>query len=142
MYPMYFSFIYSTLSSIICYFYNFSPYLFVLHYIFKIGNVENGDFVYFDPPYIPLSKTANFSSYTKDGFGKAQHESLKDLMLLLSEKGANVLLSNSDCDSTMEIYGDLEKNGFTFQKISVQRTISGKSKGRTTVSELIIGKIC
>lgn len=56
---------------------------------------EANDFIYFDPPYIPLSATESFTSYTPDGFGLDEQLRLRDVFIDLSERGVKVLLSNS-----------------------------------------------
>ncbi|HET0897013.1 TPA: Dam family site-specific DNA-(adenine-N6)-methyltransferase, partial [Streptococcus pneumoniae] len=60
-----------------------------------IVDVRTGDFVYFDPPYIPLSETSAFTSYTHEGFSFADQVRLRDAFKRLSDTGAYVMLSNS-----------------------------------------------
>jgi DNA adenine methylase len=82
-----------------------------------------GDFAYLDPPYVPLSPTANFTSYTAGGFGlRAQHE-LAATVLDLAASGVHVMVSQSDTPLVRDLYADLR-----IEKISVRRSI-GKNKG-------------
>ena len=97
---------------------------------------KQGDIVYLDPPYIPVSKTAGFSSYLRYGFGIDDHKKLCKIMNQLSNLGVYVVMSNSDCDATRDIYGDLI--GFNLIQVETQRLISGKSRGRGKITELII----
>ncbi|MBN1611676.1 MAG: DNA adenine methylase [Polyangiaceae bacterium] len=64
-----------------------------------------GDFVHFDPPYVPLSSTSYFASYTKDGFGPGEQERLRDVALGLKRRGVHVLLSNSSAPFVKRLYG-------------------------------------
>ncbi len=95
---------------------------------------EEGDFVYFDPPYMPTSKTSDFTAYTKDGFGPADHEKLRDLMRLLKKRKVNCLLSNSDCDEVRHLY----RMGFKIVEVEAQRSISADGEKRKVVTELLI----
>src|SRR4029077_3445844 len=65
-----------------------------------------GDFVYFDPPYAPLSRTANFTSYTGPRFNTEDQKRLQRLVLLLAARGCFVLLSNSTADEIAALYED------------------------------------
>ena len=100
---------------------------------------KDGDLVYFDPPYLPLSATSSFSTYLKDGFGGAEHEKLKTFIENLHSKNVKVVLSNSNSPVTKEIYGSM--NGFTTKHIEARRLVSGKTIGRTMVKEVIITNI-
>ena len=95
---------------------------------------EKGDFVYFDPPYIPLSPSSNFTSYTPSGFGFEDHVRLRDLSWdLRSQKKVFILLSNSWTELTLELYGD-------FQRIPlpVRRAVSATKEGRKLIHEALI----
>ncbi len=63
-----------------------------------------GDFVYFDPPYAPLTRTANFRGYTGRGFSDRDQEALQRVVIALAQRGVNVLLSNSTAPSVTELY--------------------------------------
>lgn len=89
--------------------------------------------VYADPPYAPLSKTANFTSYCSEGFTQHDHRDLaKELISFAEEVGATVILSNTDNLLVREIY-----HGFDWLSIEVQRPIAAKVESRKPVNELI-----
>lgn len=96
-------------------------------------SAKKDDFVYFDPPYIPLTETASFTSYTKEGFGLVQQEQLRDRFNDLSAKGVNVMLSNSDTPLTRELYKDAN-----IHEAQASRSINSVASKRGKVSELII----
>jgi len=98
-----------------------------------VAEAESGDFVYFDPPYVPVNATANFTSYSSDGFLLKDQERLASAMRDLKKKGVKALLSNSSTPLTEEIY-----SGLRLVKISAPRMVSAKSSGRGTVEELLI----
>lgn len=93
---------------------------------------QAGDFVYFDSPYVPLSATSNFASYTKDGFGAAEQVALRDLALDLKRRGVHVLLSNSTAAR------DLYAKGFTVEEVQCRRSVNSKAAGRGAITELLI----
>lgn len=96
-------------------------------------DLESGDVVYFDPPYIPLTITSNFTKYAKEDFTYENHIQLVDLSKSLSSRGVKVIISNSDTDVTRTLYNEAKIN-----TIQVQRNISAKSSSRGKVSELIV----
>lgn len=98
-----------------------------------VQGVKESDFVYFDPPYIPLSSTANFTSYTEDGFSFEDQKRLRDTFFRLSSIGAHVMLSNSDTPLTRELYANAN-----IHEVSVLRNISSNAKTRGKIGELII----
>lgn len=101
-----------------------------------LASVGEKDIVYLDPPYVPASKTASFTSYTKDQFKTSDQEKLAQTMKNLDSEGAFVIASNSDTPLTREIY-----EGFHFETIEVARRIGANKESRINVGEvLIIGK--
>jgi len=92
-----------------------------------------GDTVYFDPPYIPLSETSNFTAYTEGGFGLREHERLARCFRQLAERGVSVLLSNSDTERSRELY-----DGFKVEQVKARRNINSKGTKRGEVSELLV----
>lgn len=96
------------------------------------SDLEAGDVVYFDPPYVPASYTANFTSYATDGFSHEQQVKLKELAESLANRGVKVILSNHDVPITRELY----KNAQIYP-IQVTRTISAKGSSRKKANELI-----
>lgn len=98
-----------------------------------VSRARKGDLVYFDPPYIPLSDSASFSAYAKEGFGRDQQELLASTILKLTHKGVFVLLSNSDTPLTRIIFREV----LTMRRILMQRTISSSGSSRAPVYEIL-----
>lgn len=98
-----------------------------------IVDVRTGDFVYFDPPYIPLSETSAFTSYTHEGFSFADQVRLRDAFKRLSDTGAYVMLSNSSSGLVEELYKD-----FNIHYVEATRTNGAKSSSRGKISEIIV----
>lgn len=98
-----------------------------------IVDVRTGDFVYFDPPYIPLSETSAFTSYTHEGFSFADQVRLRDAFKRLSDTGAYVMLSNSSSALVEELYKD-----FNIHYVEATRTNGAKSSSRRKISEIIV----
>jgi len=94
-----------------------------------IGMAEEGDVIYADPPYSPLTATSNFASYVADGFSEQDH---KDLAELAINSKVPVLISNHNTPFTKELY----KDAVDIKEIMVQRMVSGNSK-REKASELM-----
>lgn len=88
--------------------------------------------IYCDPPYVPLSATANFTGYAAQKFTLADQERLASLALELSQRSATVIISNHDTDFTRQLYKQAK-----IIPIQVQRAISCKSHSRTKVNELL-----
>lgn len=93
-----------------------------------------GDLVYFDPPYIPLSATSSFTSYTRHGFDIDAQTRLRDLALELKQRDVHVRLSNSSAPAVYELY---EKH-FQIVEVSARRSINSKGAGRGAIKELFI----
>ncbi|MDS2867702.1 DNA adenine methylase [Streptococcus pneumoniae] len=98
-----------------------------------IVDVRTGDFVYFDPPYIPLSETSAFTSYTHERFSFADQVRLRDAFKRLSDTGAYVMLSNSSSALVEELYKD-----FNIHYVEATRTNGAKSSSRGKISEIIV----
>ena len=98
-----------------------------------IVDVRTGDFVYFDPPYIPLSETSAFTSYTHEGFSFADQVRLRDAFKRLSDTGAYVMLSNSSSALVEELYKD-----FNIHYVEATRTNGAKSSSRGKISQIIV----
>jgi len=94
---------------------------------------KQGDFIYFDPPYLPISKTSSFTSYTKDVFLEEEHQKLAQLFRNLDKKGCFVMLSNSDHPVIRKLY-----NGFNINVIKARRAINREAKKRGPINELLI----
>lgn len=92
-----------------------------------------GDFVYFDPPYVPLSKTANFTAYSAGGFSTQQQHELALLCEQLHHRGVKFLLSNSCSELVAELY-----SGFKIETIHSSRAINSKADSRGKVPEFLV----
>ena len=102
--------------------------------------VSKDSFVYFDPPYRPLSDTAHFVSYSKDDFNDQDQERLAILFRDLDQKGAKLLLSNSDPKNTVPVdeFFDNLYSGFDIRRISANRSINSIPDNRGPITELLI----
>jgi len=100
-----------------------------------LRDAKKGDLVYFDPPYQPVSETANFTSYTNKNFSYDDLSRLVDLCINLNEKGCNVLLSNSDSKEVSDLFS---KKPWKVSRIQANRSINSDSKKRTGHFELLI----
>ena len=98
-----------------------------------VNSTKKKDFIYFDPPYAPLNKTSNFTSYTKEDFTEKDQERLAELFKALDKKGCLVMLSNSDAPLIRKLY-----DGFSIKEVKATRMINCKAKGRGKITELII----
>lgn len=98
-----------------------------------VEQVQKGDFVYFDPPYIPISQTSTFTSYTNEGFSYNEQVRLRNTFERLSKKGAYVMLSNSSSPLVEELYQD-----FYIHKVEATRTNGAKSSSRGKIKEIIV----
>ncbi len=99
------------------------------------GNVRRAgedDFVYFDPPYVPVTATS-FVDYTAKGFGGPEQLRLRDLALELKRRGVHVMLSNSDSPLVRELYKEFE-----LHEVQARRSVNSNGLGRGKVGELII----
>jgi len=101
-----------------------------------LKNAKKGDFIYFDPPYYPVSKTASFTSYTKEAFLDKEQTELRDTFIKLDKRGCFVMLSNSDTPFINDIYTDFK--GARISKVEAGRAINSKGSGRGKVMEVLI----
>ncbi|KAB8140685.1 DNA adenine methylase [Chloroflexia bacterium SDU3-3] len=100
-----------------------------------LHTAQEGDLVYFDPPYIPLSITSAFTHYTGHTFGAAEQRRLAHVTRQLAERGVAVMLSNSDTAQTRQIY---LAEGFSCAAVSASRKINCDGRKRGAVQELIV----
>jgi DNA adenine methylase len=92
-----------------------------------------GDFAYFDPPYVPLSKTASFTAYGAGGFGPSDQERLARVLRELKAKDVLAMLSNADTETTRDMYRD-----FAVHVVRAPRAINSNAKKRGDVNELLV----
>ncbi|MFC5279060.1 DNA adenine methylase [Halorubrum rubrum] len=93
---------------------------------------DPGDLVYFDPPYEPMSPTADFTAYSADGFDREDQERLIEAATTLDERGVSVLVSNSGV--TYDRYAEA---GFHVDTVDATRAINSDVDGRAAVDEVI-----
>lgn len=97
--------------------------------------IAQGDFLYLDPPYQPISKTSNFVGYTQQSFSRDDQDRVFSFFSEADRRGARVMLSNSDTPEIREMY---ESAGFIVETVSARRSVNSKSDGRAGVSEIIV----
>ncbi len=100
-----------------------------------LGDAKKGDLVYFDPPYQPVSDTANFTSYTNKAFTFDDLGRLSELCMDLDSKGCNVLLSNSNSKEVADMFS---RKPWKITRVQANRSINSNSKKRTGHFELLI----
>lgn len=105
------------------------------YYDFILKHVEEGDFVYMDPPYHPISETSAFTSYQKEGFDAKEQEKLRDVCVEIDRRGAKFILSNSNSDFIKEIYSGY---GFILTEVYARRNINSKGNARGPIKEILI----
>jgi DNA adenine methylase len=98
-----------------------------------LKHARKGDFVYFDPPYHPLTSTSNFTSYTKNCFSAEDQQRLADTFSELHKRGCLLMLSNSDCEFIRDLYSD-----FRTETVYAMRAINCKAEGRGRISEVLV----
>ena len=94
---------------------------------------QKRDLVYFDPPYYPLNRTSNFTSYSENDFLEKEQEELFNVFERLAKKGVFVMLSNSDTPYIKELYKNYDIN-----IVDMNRFINSKANGRGKVSEVVV----
>jgi DNA adenine methylase len=103
-----------------------------MDYRSAVDDAKRGDFIYFDPPYDPVTTTANFTSYTNSTFGPEQQKELAETARKLVARGCKVMLSNSDTPLIRQLY-----KGFTIDRVMVSRAINSNAAKRGEVAEVI-----
>jgi DNA adenine methylase len=98
-----------------------------------LSSARPGDFVYFDPPYEPVSTTASFTAYAQDGFRREDQMRLRDVFAALDKRGCKLMLSNSDVPFVRDLYKDFE-----LCTVLAGRAINRDATKRGAVSELVV----
>lgn len=98
-----------------------------------LKRVNKGGFVYLDPPYDPVSDTANFTGYNKGGFNRKEQERLKECCDALTRRGVNFMLSNSATAFIKELYQD-----YDITIVKAKRAINSNASKRGAVEEVLI----
>jgi DNA adenine methylase len=103
-----------------------------------------GDFVYFDPPYAPLSRTANFTSYTGPRFDAGDQQRLQRVAIALARRGCSVVLSNSTADEIADLYernADARAAGLRVLRVPARRAINSNAARRGPIDEFLISNV-
>jgi len=103
---------------------------------YVLNVARKGDLCYLDPPYQPVSKTANFTDYSKDGFDFSEQRRLRDICLELHKMGVVFMLSNSYSDSVRDLYEEIEV--FRVEIVSAKRVISSNVATRGLINEILV----
>ena len=98
-----------------------------------MASAKKGDVVYCDPPYIPLSKTSNFTSYVQDGFNKQDQIDLMNIAQGLREKGVKIIISNHNNEFSQNLYSGAN----LIEEFEVQRYISCIGEKRSRAGEVL-----
>lgn len=99
-----------------------------------VKDAQEGDFVYLDPPYVPLSKTSSFTSYTKEGFEDCDQRRIKSIIDDLSNNGVYVLMSNSSSSDVFDLYS----SDYNIETVKVARKVNSKAHKRNKIDEFLI----
>lgn len=99
----------------------------------SLNKIDASSFVYFDPPYDPVSNSANFTGYTKSGFDRDEQERLKSVCDSLNRRGAKFLLSNSSTDFIKDLYSE-----YPVCEVLARRAVNSKACGRGVVKEVLV----
>ena len=100
-----------------------------------VKDAKKDDFIYFDPPYDPISDTASFTGYDVNGFNKDEQKRLKEVFDELTERGCLVILSNSKTDFIMDLYKDYMDK---IQTVRAARSINSQGLKRGKVDEILV----
>ncbi len=103
------------------------------HFQHLVHEAEEGDVIYLDPPYVPISRTASFASYADGQFGMRDQEELAKVFRELDARGCLLALSNSDTEEVRRLYA-----GFDIQTIVANRNISRTGSTRKPVAEVLV----
>lgn len=103
------------------------------HYAEVLSKLPKGSFVYLDPPYDPLSSTANFTSYSKVGFGREEQTRLRDCCDDLHTRGIKFMLSNSSTDFIKELYAR-----YNISIVQAKRAVNSVATRRGTIDEVVV----
>jgi DNA adenine methylase len=103
----------------------------------KATCIYEEDFIYFDPPYAPLTETSKFTSYNATGFTLDDQIALRDYCITLDKRGVKWMLSNSSASSILELYKD-----FNVELVDAKRCVNSRGDRRGNVKEVIVRNYC
>ena len=101
-----------------------------------LKRLRRGAFVYFDPPYMPISASSSFTGYTEHGFDYEKQVELRDECLKLHNRGVRFLQSNSYSPEILELYSD--QKVFNIEIVQAKRSINSQADKRGEISEVLI----
>jgi DNA adenine methylase len=110
-------------------------------FAYCLKRADNQSLIYFDPPYRPISKTAGFTGYIKNGFADEDQIRLKEVCDKLSKIGAKIILSNSDpknIDPNDHFFDDLFKDNYKIERLIATRMINCNAKRRGMIKEILV----
>lgn len=99
----------------------------------SLKGIRKGSFVYLDPPYDPVSNSANFTGYDKGGFNRDEQIRLKKLCDKLDKRGVKFLLSNSSTEFIKDLYKD-----YDITVVKAKRAINSNGNARGEVDEVLV----
>ncbi len=105
-----------------------------------LERAERGDFLYFDPPYAPMSATARFTSYTNRPFGLEDQTRLRDAAVELATRGCHVMVSNSSAPAIAELYehARVTRAGLRLHELPARRSINSRGSARGPIVEYLL----
>ena len=105
-----------------------------------LTDARDGDFIYCDPPYAPVSRTAHFAHYTAGGFSESDHRRLLEALIAAARRGATILLSNSSAPAMVKAYtaSPVTEAGLVMHRVPARRAINSRAAFRGPVDELIV----
>ncbi len=109
-----------------------------------LATAQAGDFVYFDPPYAPLTATANFRGYTGRGFSHADQQRLQEVVIELATRGTHVVLSNSVAPSVAGLYENhpaVAAAGLKTWRFPARRAVNSRPDRRGSIEELVVSNV-
>lgn len=109
-----------------------------------VDGAQKWDFVYLDPPYAPVSRTAKFTSYTSAGFTQGDQRRLRDIMVTLAGRGCHLVLSNSTAPDIVDLYDrdpEVVAAGLRCHTVPARRAINSNAARRGTVNEYVITNV-
>ena len=123
-----------------------APQISVRHAAFDrvLEDAGSGDFVYFDPPYAPLTRTANFRGYTGRMFDDHDQQRLQQVVIALARRGVNVILSNSIAPSVTALYennAEAQAVGLQTWRVPARRSVNSAADRRGAIEEIVVSNV-
>jgi DNA adenine methylase len=113
--------------------------IFNLDFVEAVVDAKKSDFIYFDPPYHPISDTSSFTGYNLQSFGEDDQIRLRDCCDDLIDRGCDILLSNSDSQFIRDLYSDDSRYDiYDIKTVQARRAINAVSTGRGKINEVLI----